>query len=46
MAMIFIWACRVLFGENGGVGFILVGCNGRRMALKLVGQDNFGIHGN
>ena len=23
-----------------------VGCNGRRMALKSVGADNFGIHGN
>jgi len=23
-----------------------VGCNGRRRALKWVGADNFGIHGN
>jgi len=23
-----------------------VGCNGRRMALKLVGQIIYGIHGN
>jgi len=39
MAMILIWACRASSGENGGVVLSWeVGCNGRRMALKLVGQ--------
>ena len=36
--MILIWAGRASSGEHSGVGFILVGCNGRRMALKLVGR--------
>ena len=47
MAVIIIKAGRAL--SRSMVVWVLsweVGCNGRRMALKLVGADNFGIHGN